>query len=137
MKIKTDKIRLLVKASLENPIHENFHFSRWNSGIYPGKGKIKNCGTMGCLLGEAPGLWFQFRFSDDGGITLNNHDINSYTGEREVLQFFGLSLIHFRHLFIPDSQIEALGANLGIEATKQQVCNNALKFCELAEAGKI
>lgn len=130
-RIRTDLLRKLAEHLLHGELgHKRFDFRSYNSEAY---GNV--CGTAGCAMGETPIVFpdkWEFAYCDvylknsSSGITLE-----------DGVNFFKIDESMYAHLFYSERQNEEWGPVLFDEATKEQVAENILRFCELAENGEI
>lgn len=135
--IRTDLLRKLADHLLNGKLgHQVFDFSTYNQNY----DCTNKCGTNGCAIGECPIV-----FPDDWIFNayyepqLKNIDAQSFVVEKQSGQeFFKISEEQYEHLFLPDYQKTEWGIKyLHTHSTKEDVANNIIKFCELAEAGKL
>lgn len=137
--IRTDRLRRLTDHLINGKlIHEKFDFTVLNDG----KLNQKGCGTMGCAIGECPAVFKQWTF-----IT---YSLEGYANPRLIKLSTGYSILDagiffnlYRNqasaLFYPNSQSDfplIKLKKLGNNATKEQVANNIIKFCNWADKQK-
>lgn len=150
-KIRTDLLRELAQHLLKGKLgHEKFDFATFNEGF-------NGCGTNGCAIGECPVLWpeiwcFSYDMAYPVFITTNE---NQYVGKtasvwEDVKSFFGINMLMAAHLFSPSSKEDYTGdwdnisqstmvyggQLLDDRATKSEVAQNILLFCDRADAGQ-
>ncbi len=103
--------------------HEVFDFGQYNAGDMNKNG----CGTNGCAIGECPIVFpedWEFR-----GLVPKLIAMPTWDATDSGQFYFDITLDQYKHLFIPECQIEEYG---GIElyenATKEQVAANIREF---------
>lgn len=142
-KIRTDLLRKLADHLLNGKLgHDKFDFGNYNAG-WPEKQPYQDiiqrniCGTAGCAMGEMPVL-FPKHFAFDGNGVVLKHDYSKWD-EAAGMKFFNITSEQYNHLFMPEDQMEHLGRtqNLTVKATKEDVAENIIAFCDLVDAGKI
>jgi len=137
--IRTDLLRKLANHLLNGKLgHEKFDFNYYNIGKKNGvvDSPENRCGTNGCAIGECPVIWpKKWTWNDFSDPCVRG--IPSTTDSIET--FFCLTYHQQQHLFIPNNQSPDIygGLHLDGDATKEQVANNIIQFCELAEANKL
>ena len=104
-------------------IHEKFHFGYFNNGMPDEKG----CGTMGCAIGECPGIFeeWEFRFA----VPLLKKQQEYRFPTECASAFFHIDRTEALALFIAKHQ--GVKFNLKLldeEATKEQVADNIKTF---------
>lgn len=152
--IRTDLLRQLADHLLNGKLgHNIFSFTTFNNT------EQNICGTVGCAAGECPIVWpDKWRFAKKRSVRLmDSEDDNLANSQNEtwadLCKFFNIIPIMSYHLFCPsewdneidewvssdiNQQTELFGGEiLGNDATKQEVAQNILAFCDLADAGKI
>ena len=109
--IRTDLLRELAAAIVDRKKRK---LDRWDFSVPMMQ---TECGTVGCALGEA-----RLRWPDHKG---------------RYADLFGINQYHTVHLFFPGGQKLKWGKKLKGTATARQVSSNMIRFCELAEEGKL
>jgi hypothetical protein len=127
--IRTNLLRQLAEHLLHGKMgHEIFDITQFNNSRQP------KCGTVGDAIGECPIVWpDKWRWSAKGEPVL----IETKTPNPWQV-FFKIKHLHYEHLFVPFSQnVEKFGGDfLRKDATKKQVANNILIFCDKADNGE-
>lgn len=116
-------LRLAKHLESGDLLHEKFDFFHINAGKKETQKGVKNCGSLGCALGELPALWPKvFQFDTDGWLV---GDYPSY--------FFDLVGRETGHLFSPDQQHPRYfgGKVLGGNATAKEVAANIRAFVNI------
>lgn len=145
-KPRTDLLRQLANHLLHGELgHENFDFAVYNENVCVGDGRDDinyyftpmpgHCGTNGCAIGECPILWpNEWRFKPSP--VLISEKRLSFT-DIDAMCFFNIGRNEFDLLFVPYSITRATQKYnpygmqaLPHEATKEQVANNIIKFCD-------
>jgi hypothetical protein len=131
-----EKMRLNILAEhLEDGklAHDAFDFSVYHFNpveVEPSS----TCGTVGCALGECPGLfpkdWY---FSGPVPRLTGTEYLGAYTS---ASIYFGISYEAAQHLFSPNDQKPALygGKILGPDATRYEVAENIREFIKRKES---
>ena len=88
-----------------------------------GQDKVLECKSVGCAVGET---LMMFPLLSGG------------ERERNVREFYGLTVTEYMHLFYPLSQCRILfgGGKLETNATKEQVAEHIMTFLERMESSK-
>ncbi len=131
--------RLLKLAN--HGINGKMYHDEFNIVVFNDKSDLKNCKTMGCMLGECPGLFREWVWNTGGDPLLkvffsDDYDTSFVTWppKDSAMQFFNINSDEFSQLFIPDSQTDLFSykkcERLSRKATKEQVAENMLDFIQ-------
>lgn len=118
--------------------HKHFDFSSYNIGPVNDNG----CGTSGCAIGECPIIWpeywtFKPNWKDDDikalPALIKNPDLHVMDAGS---LFFDINKREFCQMFVPRSQ-ELFGMPLEDDATKEEVAEGIIEFCNRYESGTL
>ena len=125
--IRTDRLRKLANHLLHGKLgHKKFSFGLLNSGI-TGHSIVNECGACGCAIGELPILHPKaWEFSDT--VKLKRNSSGHTFGDAK--EWFNLTDDMTLGLFYPNQQKLIDFPLLDIYATKEEVANNILLFCD-------
>lgn len=122
----------LLNLKPENCIHEEFDFSHFNIHFNRAleNNRVLNCGSVGCLLGELPGIDSNWSFNKLGSLELNIGVVNPFFAASE---YFGLPHDLICFFFSPDSiyfnpLTQKTYRGLTSRASLKEVQNNIKKF---------
>lgn len=110
-------------------IHKEFYFGKYNDGPLQNIGKIKNCGTRGCAIGECPAVFPEhWKFADSFDPILKNSETGSPVEDAEY--FFDIDYNEYSHLFLPTCQHTQKfgGKSTDDTTTRKQVASNIRAF---------
>ena len=130
--VQIARLRELANHLIAGQLHHN----KFNFGIL--SMKYETCGSVGCAMGELPQIFpddFEYDFeckATDTIVSKVMHKKSEIT-DVGVAKFFQISDKAFYHLFYPKSQKKQWGKTLDYDATKEEVAENILKYCNKVE----
>jgi len=120
--------------------HKEWNFAAYNNG-WGKQDAINFCGYAGCGIGECPILWpksWEFDRRNGSPVLIDLHKYQEDMRpsclddeEESGMEWFGITLSQFRHLFVPMEQDGHFGKFLKSTATRKEVAANMRKFVEM------
>ena len=133
--VNVERLEKLANHLLSGKLgHETFNFGVYNVG---GRANLNECGTQGCAIGECPVIWPNDWAYVDSLPTLrilgsDPHE-GSITTSIAGRAFFHLTAGEYEYLFIPGNETNNRRNALSQYASKEDVANRILRFCEIVK----